>query len=66
VAKLETSGTALAEAPLSELQAACGKIGRDVYRHLGAANVVKHYAPDGAAGSRQLAQQLAFWKRKLG
>ena len=51
--------------PLDELHAASDRIGADVYKHLGAANVVKRYAPDGAAGPRQLRTQLAFWRKKL-
>jgi hypothetical protein len=52
--------------PLATLQAACRKIGPDVRRHLGAANVVKRYATQGAAGKKQLLKQLEFWKKKLG
>jgi len=66
VAKAEKQGKSLAELPLSALQATSGKIGKDVYGYLGAENVVKHYAPDGAAGAAQLRTQLAFWKRELG
>ncbi len=66
VARASRAGVQLAELPLQQLRRACGKIGRDVYKHLGAANVVKHYAPDGAAGAKQLRKQLAFWRRKLG
>ena len=65
VAEAEGAGKTLAELPLAKLQAACEKIGPDVADHLGAANVVKHYAPQGAAGAGQLRKQLAFWKRKL-
>ncbi len=38
----------------------------DVAGHLGAANVVKHYAPAGAGGHKQLLAQLASWRRRLG
>ena len=66
VARAEKAGVALAQLPLATLQAACAKIGPDVAKHLGAANVVKRYAPDGAAGAKQLRKQLAFWRRRLG
>jgi len=65
VARAEDEGLSLAELPLKTLQTACGKIGRDVAKSLGAANVVKGYAPDGAAGAKQLRKQLAFWRRTL-
>jgi argininosuccinate lyase len=66
VARAEADGLTLAELPLATLQAACGEIDADVAAHLGAANVVKRYAPDGAAGRKQLRKQLAHWRRKLG
>jgi len=66
VSEAERAGKTLGELPLSRLQAACDKIGRDVYRHLGPENVVKRYATEGAAGPKQLRSQLAFWRRKLG
>jgi len=66
VARAEKQGKTLAEMPLADLQGACDKIAPDVAKHLGAANVVKHYAPEGSAGAKQLRKQLAFWKRKLG
>ena len=65
VARAEAQGAALAELPLATLQKACKEIAKDVYGHLGAANVVKRYAPEGAGGAKQLRKQLAFWKRKL-
>ncbi len=65
VAQAEKDDLALAELPLATLQAACKKINTDVAKHLGAANVVKRYAPRGAAGARQLRTQLAFWKKTL-
>jgi hypothetical protein len=52
--------------PLEDMQAACGKIAPDVAKYLGAANVVKRYSPEGSGGAKQLARQLAFWKKKLG
>ena len=66
VARAEKQGKTLAGIPLADLQAACDKIAPDVAKHLGAANVVKRYAPEGSAGAKQLRKQLAFWKKKLG
>ena len=65
VASAEKAGLTLAELPLETLRKANRRFGKDAYSHLGAANVVKRYAPDGAAGPKQLRKQLAFWKRKL-
>jgi len=65
VARAEKAGKTLAELPLETLQAACGQVGPDVAGHLGAANVVKRYRPEGAAGVRQLRRQLTFWKKRL-
>ena len=66
VGRADAAGLPLTELPLAELREASDRIDEDVYKHLGAANVVKRYAPDGAAGTRQLRKQLAFWRRKLG
>ena len=65
VARASKAGKTLAELPLETLQAACAAIRPDVAGHLGAANVVKRYAPAGAAGARQLARQLAYWRKRL-
>ena len=66
VAKAEKQGVRLEDLPLTALQAAHESIGKDVYKHLGAANVVKRYAVAGAAGPKQLRRELKFWKTKLG
>jgi len=58
-------GKALAQMPLPALRTAARQIDEDVYEHLGPANVVKRYAPQGSGGPKQLRKQLAFWKRKL-
>ena len=65
VARAEKAGRTLAELPLESLQAACEAIAPDVAGHLGAANVVKHYAPEGSGGKKQLAAQIAYWRRRL-
>jgi argininosuccinate lyase len=66
VAQAEAAGLSLAQLPLETLRQAAPQAGPDVYDCLGAANVVERYAPEGAAGRRQLARQLAFWKKELG
>jgi len=66
VAQAERRGLTLAQMPLEDLQDACDKIAPDVAKHLGAANVVKRYSPEGSAGAKQLRKQLAFWEKKLG
>jgi argininosuccinate lyase len=58
-------GLELGKLSLGQLQQASPRIGPDVYDHLGPANVVAHYAPQCAAGPRQLREQLAFWKKEL-
>ncbi len=65
VARAEKDGMRLGDLSLSALRKACNRIEKDVYRYLGPANVVRRYAPEGAAGPKQLRKQLAFWKRKL-
>ncbi|HAU36392.1 MAG TPA: argininosuccinate lyase [Phycisphaerales bacterium] len=65
VAQAEREGRSLAELPLETLQAACDRVGPDVREHLGAAHVVRRYAPDGAGGADQLRKQLDFWKKAL-
>ena len=65
VARSEKAGKKLAELPLETLREASDKIDPDVKSSLGAVNVVKRYAPDGAGGAKQLRKQLASWKAKL-
>jgi argininosuccinate lyase len=55
----------LAHLDLSEFKRYCPAIERDVYRYLGAENVVKRYATSGAAGVKQAGEQIAFWKKQL-
>ena len=61
----ETQGLSLSQVSLEQFRQVSPKIGPDVYDALGAANVVAHYAPDGAAGAKQLKAQLAAWKKRL-
>ncbi|HUS48199.1 MAG TPA: argininosuccinate lyase [Phycisphaerae bacterium] len=65
VAKAEKQGMTLEQLPIRTLREECASIKNDVYKYLGAANIVRRYSPDGAGGRKQLRKQLAFWKRKL-
>jgi argininosuccinate lyase len=65
VARAEKEGKLLGELPLETLREAAGAIDEDVRKHLGPANVVKRYDPDGSGGGRQLRKQVNYWKRKL-
>jgi argininosuccinate lyase len=66
VARAEKDGLTLAQMSPAALREACGQIGPDVAEYLGAANVVKRYAPAGAGGAKQVKEQLKFWRRELG
>ncbi len=66
VARAEKQGVPLGGLPMDVLRGACERIEADVKGHLGAANVVKRYAPEGAAGAKQLRKQLRFWRMRLG
>jgi argininosuccinate lyase len=65
VARAEKDGKSLSQLPLAQLQAVAAQIGPDVAGWLGPANVVKRYRPEGAAGPRQLDQQIRFWRKTL-
>lgn len=65
VARAEKAGTPLAGLPLETLRKHCERIEQDVFDHLGPENVVRRYAPEGAAGAEQLRKQLRFWRKKL-
>ena len=66
VANAARTGNTLASLPEVVIQAADKAIGPDVADHLGPANVVKHYKPEGAAGKKQLTRQISYWRRRLG
>ncbi|MEI7835337.1 MAG: lyase family protein, partial [Planctomycetota bacterium] len=65
VAHAEGAGKTLAQLPMETLREFCGRVDKDVYDYLGAANVVAHYRPEGAGGTKQLDQQLRVWKKKF-
>ncbi|MCD4699760.1 MAG: argininosuccinate lyase [Phycisphaerae bacterium] len=66
VANADRTGNSLESLPEVVIRAASDKIGPDVAEHLGAANVVKHYKPEGSAGKKQLTRQISYWRRRLG
>jgi argininosuccinate lyase len=65
VALCEKSGQELSQVPLEVFKAHAPAVENDVYEHLGAANVTKHYVSAGAAGPQQTRQQIACWKKHL-
>ncbi|HSV27266.1 MAG TPA: argininosuccinate lyase, partial [Sedimentisphaerales bacterium] len=65
VAECEKTGKKLGDLSMEELQAATTAFEKDVYEHLGASNVVKKYATEGAGGTEQAAKQTAEWNERL-
>ncbi|MHC4499490.1 MAG: hypothetical protein ACYS21_10305 [Planctomycetota bacterium] len=65
VAYCEKQGKKLTELSLDELKQHCSLIEPDVYENLGAAKVVGQYVTEGAAGSRQAKEQIAYWTDEL-
>ncbi len=66
VARADKEGKTLAELGVAALAEYSDAIDADVIEYLGADNVVKRYSPDGAGGSKQVADQIEHWKCKLG
>jgi argininosuccinate lyase len=64
-ARCVEQGRRLAEVELHEFEAACSRIGQDVYEHLGPQNVVRRYQSEGSAGTKSVRQQLQRWRRRL-
>jgi argininosuccinate lyase len=65
VADCEKQGKKLADVALAEFKKYSSAIGKDVYKYLGAANVVSKYVSEGSAGRAQAKKQIAFWKKQL-
>lgn len=61
----EKNDQALSELSLEAFQECSPAIEADVLESLGAANVAKHYASEGAAGPVQVTRQVAYWKKHL-
>ncbi len=65
VAQCEKDNKKLGELTLKQLKQHSAVFAKDVYGHLGAANVVNKYATAGSAGIRQVTKQIEHWKREL-
>ena len=65
VASCEKANKKLADLSLDEFKKYSPQIEEDVYKSIGAANVVAKYATEGAAGPRQAKEQIAYWKKQL-
>jgi argininosuccinate lyase len=62
----ESEGCRLAQLPLERLQAACDKIGPDVFGVLGVSNAAAVLTSYGSGGREPVRQQLERWKAKFG
>jgi len=56
----------LADISLDEFKQHCSAVEADVYENLGAANVVRKYVTEGAAGPQQAKRQIEYWNKQLG
>ena len=65
VASCEKASKKLADLSLDEFKKYSPLIEEDVYKSIGAANVVAKYATEGAAGPKQAKEQIAYWKKQL-
>jgi argininosuccinate lyase len=65
VAYCEQRGMKLANLELDDFKKYSAAIEADVYKSLGAANVVKKYVTDGSAGPKQAKEQIAYWEKQL-
>jgi argininosuccinate lyase len=66
VAYCEKEGKVLGDLGLEELQKFSAVIEGDVYERLGAGNVARGYATEGAAGPKQAKEQVEYWNKQLG
>jgi argininosuccinate lyase len=65
VACCEEQGKKLAELGLDEFKKYSPAIETDVYESIGAAKVVSKYVTEGAAGTKQAKEQIAYWQKQL-
>ncbi|MGA2172539.1 MAG: argininosuccinate lyase [Sedimentisphaerales bacterium] len=65
VAHCEKHSMKLADLELGDFKKYSTAIGQDVYKSLGAANVVAKYVTEGAAGPKQATEQVAYWQKHL-
>ena len=62
---IHKDGIKLSELDIKDFKAAAAKIDKDVYDCLSAANIVKAYKSEGAAGTMQVTKQIDYWKKQL-
>jgi argininosuccinate lyase len=65
VAYCEQHTMKLANLELSDFKKYNEVFEQDVYKSLGAANVVARYVTEGSAGSKQAKRQIAYWNKEL-
>jgi argininosuccinate lyase len=65
VAYCEKAEKKLADLGPDEFKKYSPLIEKDVYKNLGAANVVNKYVIEGAAGPKQAKEQIAYWNKQL-
>jgi len=65
VAVCEKNGRNLGELDLEQFKSHCSKIEADVYDNIGPASVVGRYATQGAGGTKQAKDQIAYWIGEL-
>jgi len=65
VACCEKQGKKLAELGLDEFKKYSPAIEADVYESIGASNVASKYVTEGAAGTKQAKEQIAYWNKQL-
>jgi argininosuccinate lyase len=61
----EQAGNALAEVPLSDMQAVSPKIGEDVADVLSCDKILEKVASEGGTGNLEIEKNLAFWENTL-
>jgi len=66
VAECEKANRKLAGLSLDEFKRRCSVIEADVYERIGAAKVAGKYVSEGAAGTKQAKEQVAYWSNQLG
>jgi argininosuccinate lyase len=66
VSQCEKQNKKLAEVSLEEFKQHCSAIETDVYEYLGAGKVAGKYVTEGAAGTKQAKEQIAYWNKRLG
>jgi len=65
VAHCEKHSMKLADIELSDFKKYSPAVEPDVYKSLGAANVVARYVTEGSAGPKQAKEQIGYWQKQL-